>query len=120
MKSNSTGRVLGALWLATLFSISAQALTNGDNQGGTLTANTTNSYTFSANTGDNIVLRLGTIGFNGELNLYGPDNAFLLTAFSGTDAELAYTATNSGTFTVLVSSFAAGGAGTYVLHLAQF
>ncbi len=32
---------------------------------------------------------------------------------------IAYTATNSGTFTVLVSSWLPGGTGTYVLHLAQ-
>src|ERR1035438_9891392 len=36
------------------------------------------------------------------------------------DAELDYTATNSGTFTALVRSFSSGGTGTYVLHLAQF
>jgi hypothetical protein len=35
---------------------------------------------------------------------------------AGTDWAVAYTATNSGTFTVLVSSFATAGSGTYRLH----
>ena len=65
-------------------------------------------------------LRLGTVGFDGDLKLYGPNGALLKTAASGTDAELDLTATNSGTFTALVSSYSAGGSGTYVLHLAQF
>jgi hypothetical protein len=123
MKSNLRSQVSLALLLSTLFSLSARAqtpLANGASQGGTLAANTTNAYTFSASPGDNVVLRLGTVSFNGKLDLYGPDSAYLVTAFSGTDAELAYTATNSGAFTVQVSSYAPGGAGSYVLHLAQF
>ena len=96
------------------------ALMNGTNAAGTLLASHTNSCTLTASTGDNIVLRLGTTGFNGNLNLYGPTGAFLKTAASGTDAALDYSATNSGTFTAQVTSYSAGGSGTYVLHLAQF
>ena len=112
-----------ALFIVTLcvHIASAQtALMNGTNAAGTLLVNTTNSYTFIANAGDNVVLRLGTTGFYGDLNLYGPNGALLKTAVSGTDAELDYTATNSGTFTARVSSYASGGTGMYVLHLAQF
>jgi hypothetical protein len=93
-------------------------LTNGANQAGTLLANTTNSYTLTANTGDSIVLRLGS-SFNAKLQLKGPTGAFQGLAQDSPDNLIAYTATNSGTFTVLVSSFGAGGTGTYVLHLAQ-
>ncbi|HVM48797.1 MAG TPA: hypothetical protein VMU04_12270 [Candidatus Acidoferrum sp.] len=96
-------------------------LLNGTNADGTLVANTTNSYTFMANTGDNIVLRLGSVGFEGRLSLLGPTSVLLQTVGGNdTDWELAYTATNSGSFTVQASSFYAGGSGTYVLHLAQF
>jgi hypothetical protein len=77
-------------------------------------------WSFTANAGNNVVLRLGTTGFDGNLNLYGPNGALLKTAVSTTDAELDLTATNSGTFTALVSSYASGGTGTYVLHLARF
>jgi len=67
---------------------SATSLVNGGNQAGTILTNTTDSYTLTANTGDNIVLRLGTFGFDGNLNLYGPGGALLKNAASGTDAEL--------------------------------
>ncbi len=43
---------------------------------------TTDSYTFTANTGDNINLRLGTTGFNAWLQLFGPGGTLLV---SGTD-----------------------------------
>ena len=78
-------------------------------------------WSFTANAGDNIVLRLGSSGFQNNLNLYGPNGALLKTA-GGNSADwiLAYTATNSGTFTALVSSYYQGNSGTYSLHLAQF
>jgi hypothetical protein len=117
------GRILLTWFIAALgvglASVQA-SLVNGANQAGIILTNTTDSYTFTANTGDNIVLRLGTTGFYGNLNLYGPNSALVKTAASGMDAELDYTATNSGTFTVIVSSYYLGGFGTYVLHLAQF
>src|ERR1017187_3081309 len=114
-------RIPVILFIAMLFVDIACAqivLTNGANQAGTLLANTTNSYTLTANTGDSIVLRLGS-SFNAKLQLKGPTGAFLGLAQDSPDNLIAYTATNSGTFTVLVSSFGAGGTGTYVLHLAQ-
>ena len=102
----------------------AQTLINGANQSGTLLANTTNSYTFAANAGDSINLRLGSPGFAGNLELYGPNGALLVDAGdNNTDQAIAYMATNSGTFTVLVSSFYGGfytgGTGAYVLNLSQ-
>jgi hypothetical protein len=111
-----------AMLLLSLSSICARGqptLNNGANQAGTIYTNTTDSYVFTANKGDNFVLRLGTTGFYGELSLYGPTGPLLAIAYSGYDAELAFVATNSGTFTVIVSSYSAGGSGTYVLHLAQ-
>src|ERR1039457_7613932 len=106
--------------LATLSTLSASAATliNGANQAGIIFTNTVaDSYTFTANTGDSINLRLGTTNFPGRLQLYGP-NAALLDAVGGypvTDDLIAYTATNSGTFTVLVSDGYGGGTGTYGL-----
>ena len=117
-------RIPLAMFIATLcvHIASAQtALLNGTNADGTILANTTNSYTLNANSGDSINLRLGTTNFYGRLQLYGPNGALLSTATDSTDDLIAYTATNSGTFTVLVSSSDYGGelAGTYALHLAQ-
>ena len=100
----------------------ASVLINGANQTGIIFTNTvSDSYTFTANTGDSINLRLGTTDFYGRLQLYGPNAALLVAtgAYPITDDLIAYTATNSGTFTVLVSSAVINDGGTYVLHLAQ-
>jgi len=100
----------------------AGALINGANQTGIiLSNNVADSYTFTANTGDTINLRLGTTNFSGKLQLYGPDAALLETvgAYPVNDDLISYSATNSGTFTVLVSSAVTGDSGTYALHLAQ-
>jgi hypothetical protein len=115
---------LSALLLLSLPLVaSAQTLINGANQAGTIYTNTVaDSYTFTANAGDSINLRLGTTGFDGNLELYGPNAALLQgTGGYGTDILFAYTATNSGTFTVLVSSRDLNGhaTGTYVLNLSQ-
>ena len=100
----------------------ASVLVNGANQTGIIFTNTVaDSYIFTANTGDSINLRLGTTDFSGRLQLYGP-NAALLAAVGNypvNDDLIAYTATNSGTFTVLVSSAVVNDSGTYALHLAQ-
>jgi hypothetical protein len=101
---------------------SASSLINGANQTGIIFSNTVaDTYTFAANAGDSINLRLGTTNFYGYLQLFGPD-ATLQDAVGGypvKDDAINYTATNSGTFTVLVSSAVANGSGTYELHLAQ-
>ena len=97
------------------------AMTNGGNYDGTITLGDLDLYTFTANTGDSINLRLGTTNFAGNLQLYGPNGALLeaVGAYPVKDDLIAYTATNSGTFTVLVSDGYAGETGTYALHLAQ-
>ena len=86
--------------------------------------NTTNSYTFTANAGDSVVVRVGQLtaagNFNPWLRIYGPDGALVGSgAIAGDVAEeIALTPTNSGTFTVLVSDGNYGGysgTGTYQL-----
>jgi hypothetical protein len=99
------------------------SLTNGANATGTITLGDLDMYSLTANKGDNINLRVGTTSFDGWLQLFGPDGRLLVSGTSDgtTDADIDnYTATNSGTFTVLVSSWYSGGTGTYALHLAQF
>ena len=125
MKNKLNSMSLAALSAVLLLNLplvaSAQTLVNGANQTGIIFTNTVaDSYTFTANAGDSINVRLGTTGFNGKLQLYGPGSVLLGTAQNGgTDNLITDTATNSGTFTVLVSSSSAGGTGTYVLNLAQ-
>ena len=92
-------------------------MTNGGNYDGTITLGDLDMFTFTANKGDSINLRLGTTNFIGELQLYGPNGA-LLDAVGGypvKDDLITYTSTNCGTFTVLVSDGYGGGRGTYGL-----
>ena len=96
-------------------------LTNGGNYAGTIDKGDMDMWTFTANTGDSVNLRLGTTSFYGLLQLFGPNGALLNTVINDTDELIAFTPTNSGTFTVLVSSsdYANFLTGTYVLHLLE-
>ena len=76
-------------------------------------------WTFNANLGDIVNLRLGTTNFNGKLQLYGPNGALVATAQNSTDVLIEYAATNSGTFTVVASASDINGKGPYTLSLAQ-
>jgi hypothetical protein len=80
-------------------------------------------WTFTANAGDNLALRIGAPNFRPSLTVYGPSGALFATAegvSASRDANLFLTATNSGTFTVVVQSFYFSAAGAYTLHLARF
>jgi hypothetical protein len=90
-------------------------LINGATYTGTINLADEDLWAFTACTGDPINLRLSPTNFIGNLNLYGPSGALLKTAASGSLAAITYTATNCGTFTVLVSSYSSGGTGTYGL-----
>src|ERR1019366_5866741 len=80
-------------------------MTNGGNYAGTITLGDLDLWTFTANTGDSIHLRLGTTSFYGTLRLFGPNGAVVSTALTeSTDQAIDYTATNSVTFTVLSES----------------
>jgi CO dehydrogenase/acetyl-CoA synthase epsilon subunit len=107
----------------------AQTLSSGGNYDGTILLGQTNTWTFTANVGDRIVLRgaalTSTNDFEPWLRIYDPGG--VLIADSGINGtvlvdELALTATNSGTFTVLVADSAFGGfdgTGAYRLYFAQ-
>src|ERR1043166_7365054 len=76
--------LLCGVWLAAIsanIALGQGALTNGAIYTGTILANTTNSYTFTAATGDSLVVRDGLLTasgfFNPWLRLYGPDGALV-------------------------------------------
>ena len=102
------------------------ALTNGANHGGDISsAGEIDSWTFTANAGDSIVLSVGEVGGDSELypyiRLLGPNSA-LVTYAAGTQvARIAATAPLTGTYTVLISSNDVGndGTGDYLLTLAH-
>jgi len=114
-----------AVWFGP--SASAQgALTNGFTHTGTLSIGEQEVWTFAANTGDGILVKLGeaVIGSSlyPRLRLYGPGGVLLNESLGATAAEFTVRATNSGTFTVLIANaetFVPGGAGAYRLTLAK-
>ncbi len=95
-------------------------LTNGAVAEGVIDLGDLDLWSFAAEAGDSLMLRLASVGFNGQLNLYGPDGALVQSAGNSAALALAYTATNSGVFTAVVAASAARGQGTYRLRLAKF
>jgi hypothetical protein len=91
-------------------------MTGAASYAGTINLGDLDVWAFTACTGDLISLRLNSTNFEGNLDLYGPTGALLKTAGgNATTWSLAYTATNCGTFAVLVTSYYQGGVGTYGL-----
>lgn len=98
-------------------------LTNGGQHDGTTTMGDEDIWTVTASTGDTIVLRCaelsGTASYAPWVRLYGTNGTLLASDVDVTDTFVAYRATNSGTFSVLVGSYYAGHTGTYRLRLAK-
>ena len=101
-------------------------LTNGVMHTGTIDVGDLDVWTFSANSGDNIQIRMGEMVSGSTLTpalwLYGPNGALLDSyGASAAAAEVSFRATNSGTFTVVAGDFSSfyTGSGTYRLTLAK-
>ncbi len=98
-------------------------LTNGFQHSGTIDIGDLDLWSFNANAGDSVIVRIGATGFNPQIRLYGPNGALVDSAFIGTsggrDAELSVQATNSGVYTVVAGSYYPNGTGPYILTLAQ-
>jgi hypothetical protein len=103
------------------------ALTNGAEHAGTIASpGQVDTWTFSANTGDDLTLLIGevepTSGFNPWIRLFAPDASALANSSGAVAAQINnLTATQTGTYTVLVSAVfnAPNGTGGYVLRLAR-
>ncbi len=100
------------------------ALTNGLATLATNTLGDLDVWTFPANTGDNLALRVGAPGYRPWIQLYGPSGVLIQEAFGSTsshrDAAILVPATNSGTFTVVQQSYYLDGIGPYTLSLGRF
>ncbi|MBX3743862.1 MAG: putative Ig domain-containing protein [Verrucomicrobiae bacterium] len=98
-------------------------LTNGGRHPGSLSVGDIDAWTFDANAGDRLILRMGTTAFVPRIRLFGPDGAPLgdvfSTASASRDNELAAIATASGPHTVVVAAYYANGVGDYHLSLAR-
>ncbi len=98
-------------------------MTSGFQHKGQLAVGDLDVWTFTAAARDNIVLRLGTADANPQIRVFGPTGAEAGAAFNSPigarDTEVAFQATNSGVFTVVVNSYYNNGAGDYILTLAH-
>jgi len=96
---------------------------NGAANPGNLSLGDLDLWSFTANAGDNIVVRIGATGFRPYLTLHGPNGDQVAVGAGGgsgdTDAYVLETAATSGTFTVVAQAYYANGAGPYTLHLAK-
>jgi hypothetical protein len=105
---------------------SGGAMTNGTMQTGNVSIGGMEAWSFSATSGESLVIRMGELVSGSSLTpflrLLGPDGA-LLDKFgqSASAAEVATRAANSGVFTVVASDFTPGytGSGGYRIKLAQ-
>src|SRR5205823_7779948 len=77
-------------------------------------------WSFNANAGDSFVLRCGELSGTGSyspnLRLYGPSGALLASDANASDSFIAYQATNSGKYTLMLDSLAANNTGSYRLR----
>ncbi|MBI3853883.1 MAG: hypothetical protein HY298_26965, partial [Verrucomicrobia bacterium] len=101
-------------------------MTNGVMHTGTIDVGDLDVWTFTANSGDAIIVRMGEItdtsaNFTPWVRLFGPNGTLLDSGFGSSAGEVAVTATNSGTFTVVVgdANGLLSGTGTYLLTLAK-
>ena len=129
MVSSYSGRSTGSYHLSFAqpsqpWTLAPVPLANGGANDGTLTLGALDRWTFTANAGDNIALRFGSIDFQGRVELFGPDGTSWALAF-GQDAAIpaawgpTFTVTNSGAYTVMVSSYSGRSTGSYRLSFAQ-
>ncbi len=102
---------------------SGGTLTNGANNPGVIGLGGQDMWRFTGSAGDSIQLRVGAPAFTPRIDLYGPDGSlagqYAVNNVTYHDADLFLRLTNSGSFTVVVSSYFNNGAGAYNLSLAQ-
>jgi hypothetical protein len=122
------GTLLGAFlyWIFCSSSVTAQGvLSNGSTYyGAILVAGQANNYTFTANAGDNILIKVGKItstnNFVPRLRLINPNSMQQASASDSFAPEIVVSATNTGTFTVIVDDTTGTIAtGTYSLTMVK-
>ena len=101
------------------------ALTNGGNHPGHITVADLDIWSFTANTGDSVVLGLGEFNehdFFPEIRLYAPDGTLVAADGGDVAARVTYTATQTGTYLVVVldaNNNSPDGTADYQLHFAK-
>ena len=100
------------------------ALPNGGDLNGSLTVGDLDSYSFAANAGENIIIRMGDV--NGTsmfpwMRLFDPDGDLVDSQFGSAADEISAVAPQDGTYTLVVTDASSGFAstGSYELHFAR-
>jgi len=91
-------------------------LSAGVNHDGTISLGDLDVWTFEANEGNNIVVRMQELtggSFSPSLRLYGPIGQVLSTHTHATLAQVSFTAPDSGIYVIVASSGSLGYTGTY-------
>lgn len=100
-------------------------LPNGGQVSGIIDVGDLDSYTLTANAGENIRLRVAktdsTATLRPQLSLFRPDGSLVSGATDSTVASYSHTALTSGTYTVVVTDVSNGfaGTGSYTIHYAK-
>lgn len=97
-------------------------LTNGAAAAGVLDLGDLDSYTFAANAGDGLQLRVGDVAITAltpEISLYSPSGVGLNYTWGVDAASISTTALTSGVYTVVVGDRNLTGSGSYALHLVR-
>lgn len=98
------------------------ALINGGSRSQTLTVGDLDSYTFTAQVGEGVVLSLADVDATGlvpRIFVYGPAGALVTNTWDNDVAQLAFSAPDSGTYTVVVTDLNGPGTGDYDLHFVR-
>ena len=99
------------------------AIASGENRDGITTANHSDTWTFTANTNDNVTLTMakltGIADFYPQFKVYAPDGTLLDSRNDSSSAYSNLRVTQSGTFTVIANSYYNDGTGTYRLRFAK-
>mgnify|MGYP001002979123 CR=1 FL=1 len=95
-------------------------LGNGSAQAGTLSLGDLDLWSFSAQAGEGLMLRVGATNFTPWLRLYGPTGALVAEETTGNtlarDGVITLAAPATGAYTLVVSATYSGQAGGYALH----
>jgi uncharacterized protein YfaP (DUF2135 family) len=97
-------------------------LSNGGVASGSLTKGDIDSYTFVANVGDGLQLRLvdrNASAFYARLWVYGPTGALVSDVWGPDVALFSLAAPADGTYTVVVADYYGPGAGNYEVHFTR-
>jgi hypothetical protein len=98
-------------------------MTNGANHAGAIHLGDIDQWTFTATLGDAIFINIGEVAplgnFRPWIGLRAPDGTTVDTDWGETEAGVGATATQSGTYTVLIADFSGPATGSYLLTLAK-